>query len=136
MRRQGLHLRHRVEGTPLVQLDVDVAEGLESRPEAAPRATHSLGNSAHPAVGAGEEGDDAIGLAEALGAQDESFIAVRRHRIILLGVILAGLEAEAAQLARVALPVLGHLDAQVEVDRGPEKGFDATPRCGADFLET
>ena len=49
---------------------------------------------------------------------------------------LPGSEAEAAQLARVALPVLGHLDAQIEVDRGPEKGFDATPRCGADFLET
>src|SRR6266702_7757655 len=44
-------------------------------------------------------------------------------------------EAEAAQLLRVALPVLGDLDPQVEVDPGAEERLDLPPRLAAHFLQ-
>src|ERR1044072_83950 len=47
----------------------------------------------------------------------------------------AGSEAELAELAGGALPVLGDLDVQVEVDRGAEHGLDLLARGGADLAE-
>src|SRR5258708_37666104 len=44
-------------------------------------------------------------------------------------------EAQPAQLFRIPLPVLGDLDAQVEVYPGAEQGLDLPPRAGADLLE-
>ena len=40
-------------------------------------------------------------------------------------------ETELAQLTRIPLPVLRHLDVQVQVDPGAEQGFDAATRDGA-----
>ena len=87
-----------------MQLDIDMAEGLQACSEAAPRPPDTLGDSADAPMRASEQGDDAIGLTQPLGPQDDSLVTVRRHRPIL-----AGLEAQAAQLTRVALPVLGTL---------------------------
>ena len=47
----------------------------------------------------------------------------------------AGSEAELDQLLRIALPVLGHLDVQVEVDAGAEQRLDALARVGPDLAE-
>src|SRR4051794_39689134 len=44
-------------------------------------------------------------------------------------------EAQLAELAGVALPVLGDLDAGVEVDGGAEDGFDLLAGHGADLAE-
>src|SRR5690625_6025255 len=48
----------------------------------------------------------------------------------------AEIEAEAPELLRVALPVLGDLDVEVEVDLGPEQAFDAAAGLRADRLES
>src|SRR4029078_986002 len=40
-----------------------------------------------------------------------------------------------AQLPGVALPVLGNLHVEVEVDRGAEQGLDLVPGTGADVAE-
>src|ERR1022692_1067612 len=44
-------------------------------------------------------------------------------------------EAEAAQLFRVPLPVLGDLDPQVQVDPGPEQRLDLAAGLRADLLQ-
>src|SRR5699024_5876041 len=44
-------------------------------------------------------------------------------------------EPEPLQVLRVLLPVLGHLDVQVEVDRHPQEPLDALPGAGADLAE-
>jgi hypothetical protein len=46
-----------------------------------------------------------------------------------------GSEAEAAQLPGVALPVLGHLDVQVEVDSGAQERLDVPTGGGPDLLQ-
>src|SRR3954466_6134737 len=48
---------------------------------------------------------------------------------------VAGLEAELAELAGVALPVLGDLHVQVEVDRGAEEGLDLLAGLDADVAQ-
>src|SRR5699024_9095262 len=48
----------------------------------------------------------------------------------------AEVEAEASELLRVALPVLGDLDVEVEVDLGPELAFDAAAGLRADRFES
>src|SRR3712207_9560289 len=57
-----LRLTDDVEVAPGVELQVDVAERLQPRPELALRAAHALGDRAHLAVLAGEHGDDPVGL--------------------------------------------------------------------------
>ena len=76
---ERLHLRHGVEGTSLVELDIDVAERLQSGTDTARRLAHPARDSANPAVRAGEESDDAIGLAQLLGAQHDGLVAVEGH---------------------------------------------------------
>ena len=44
-------------------------------------------------------------------------------------------EAEFAQLARIALPVLGHLDVQLEENRRPQQRLDLLARGGADVAQ-
>src|SRR5882757_3738922 len=44
-------------------------------------------------------------------------------------------EPELAQLAWVALPVLRHLDVQLEIDLGAEQRLDLAAGGGADLLE-
>src|SRR3954454_599859 len=48
---------------------------------------------------------------------------------------VAGLEAELAELAGLALPVLGDLHVQVEVDRGAEEGLDLLAGLDADVAQ-
>src|SRR5260370_807087 len=45
------------------------------------------------------------------------------------------MEAQAPQLLRVPLPVFGDLDAQVQVNPGPEERLDLAPGPAADVLE-
>src|SRR6202012_2842539 len=47
----------------------------------------------------------------------------------------SGVQAEAGELLGVALPVLGHLDVQVEVDAGTQQGLDLLPGPAADVLQ-
>ena len=63
---------------PGVELQVDVAERLEPGAELALGAPHALGHRADLAVPPGEHGDDPVGLAELLGAQDDALVPVQR----------------------------------------------------------
>ena len=74
-----LDLGHRVQGSSLVQLDVDVAERLEPGTDATGRLAHPSGHPANATVRSGEEGDDAIGLAQLLGTQHDGLVAVEGH---------------------------------------------------------
>ena len=67
----------------LVELDVDVAERLEPGADARRGPADPLGDGADAAVVAGEQRDDAVGLAQLLGAQDDALVAVEAHRPIL-----------------------------------------------------
>src|SRR5690606_15944704 len=69
-----------VEIAPRVQLNVDVRERLQPRPELAPGTTHSLGHRADHAVLAGEQSHDPVGLAELVLAQHHRSIPVQPHR--------------------------------------------------------
>ena len=62
-----------------MQLDVDVAAGFEPGAELRRGAPHALADRAHPAVAPGEQGDDAVGLAELVHAQDDRLVTVERH---------------------------------------------------------
>ena len=74
-----LHLAHRVQGPSLVQLDVDMGEGLEARTDAARGLADPARDTSHAPMLTGEEGDDAIRLTELLGAQHYRLVAVHRH---------------------------------------------------------
>ncbi len=70
-----------------------------------------------------------------------STLTQTRNRIDLVGVPspleIGGTrsEAQSLKLFRVALPVLGDLDVQVEVDPLTEELLDGPARGGADLLE-
>src|SRR4029453_18602390 len=55
--------------------------------------------------------------------------------ITRIGALLPLSEPEAGQLAGVALPVLGHLDPEIEVDLGAEQGLELGPGLGADVAQ-
>ncbi len=59
-----------------MELRVDEGEGLQSRTEAAAGATDALGDGPHLAVPAGEQRDDAVRLAERMGAQDDRVVPI------------------------------------------------------------
>ena len=80
---ERLDLGHRVEAAALVALHVDVHAGLEPRPEARLRAPYALADGAHLAQAAGQERDDAVGLTQLLGAQDDRLVAVEGHPTIV-----------------------------------------------------
>ena len=52
----------------MVQLGVDDGEGFDARPELGGRFAHALGDRSNLAVFGGEQGDDAVGFAQLVGA--------------------------------------------------------------------
>ena len=60
-----------------------MGERLEPRAELRRRPAHPLGDRAHPPVLAGQQGDDAVGLTQLVGAQHDRLVAVERHPPIL-----------------------------------------------------
>ena len=70
---EHLHLVHDVElAPPLPQQEVHVGQRLEPGPEFRGGLAHPLGHGPHLAVALGQEDDDAVGLAEAVGAQHDA----------------------------------------------------------------
>ena len=53
--------------------------GSSRAPNLRVRAPHALADRAHPAVAAGEQGDDAVGLAELVHPQHDRLVTVERH---------------------------------------------------------
>ena len=92
----------------LEQLHVDVAERLQPGAEPRRGAPHALGDRAHPAVPAGEQRDDPVGLAQLLHAQHHRVVAVepasepRRHTAIVPRTVRS--PAGAAASGRAASP--------------------------------
>jgi hypothetical protein len=66
-----------------VELDVYVAEGLQTGAKSARGAAYALGHGSHPTIAAGQEGHDAIGLAQLVDAQNYCFVAIHRHEPIV-----------------------------------------------------
>ena len=64
---------------PLPQQEVDVGQRLEAGAELRGGLAHALGHGAHLAVALGQEDDDAVGLAQAVGAQDDALVAEQAH---------------------------------------------------------
>ena len=108
----GIGLGNGVKVTPWVELHVKVDEELQARAEARLGAAHPLGHPAHKAVVTGQEHDDAVRLAEIIGADDEGAVAEVFAHVEARQL----LEAQAAQRLRVRLPILEHLNAQVKID--------------------
>ncbi len=80
---ERLGLGDHVEAAPLRELEVDVGEGLEARAPARRRTPHALGHRAHPPVLTRQQGDDAVGLTQLVGAQHDRLVAVEGHGSIL-----------------------------------------------------
>ena len=70
---------HDVEAAALVELQVGDHERLEPRAELRARAAHALRDGAHLAVLPRQQRDDAVGLAQLVGAQHDGFISVDGH---------------------------------------------------------
>ena len=64
---------------PLPEEQVDVGERLEPRAELRRGLAHALGHGAHLAVALGQEDDDAVGLAQAVAAQDDALVTKETH---------------------------------------------------------
>ena len=64
----GGDLSEGVEGASAVQLGVDDGEGFDARPELGGRLAHSLCDGSNLTVFGGEQGDDAVGFAQLVGA--------------------------------------------------------------------
>ena len=64
----GGDLSEGVEGASAVQLGVDDGEGFDAGPELGGRFAHALGDRSNLAVFGGEQGDDAVGFAQLVGA--------------------------------------------------------------------
>src|SRR5262249_45834905 len=76
----GLGLTHDAEITPaLVQEQADVAARLEPAPRPALGLAHALGHGPDLPVALGDEGDDAVGLAQPMRAQHHPLVAVEAH---------------------------------------------------------
>ena len=69
-----------VEVAPaLPQQEVDVAQRLEPGAELRRGLAHALGHRPHLAVVLGQEDDDPVGLAQAVGAQHHALVAEQAH---------------------------------------------------------
>ena len=75
-----LGLADDVELPPPVQQQADVAHRLEPGAELRHRLAHPLGHGPHLAVLGGQQHDDAVGLAELVGAQHHAGVAVQVRR--------------------------------------------------------
>ena len=84
VRLESLHLRNGVETAALVELDIDMAERLQAGTDSTGGLTHPPRYASNPTMLAGEQGDDAVGFAQLLGAKDDGFIPVRGHRPLSL----------------------------------------------------
>ena len=77
---QDLHLVHDVEvAPPLPQEEVDLGQRLEPAAELGGCLADALGDRPDLAVALGEEDDDLVGLAQAVGAQDDAVVAEEAH---------------------------------------------------------
>ena len=56
-----------------------MGQRLEAGAELRGGLAHALGHGAHLAVALGQEDDDAVGLAQAVGAQDDALVAEEAH---------------------------------------------------------
>src|SRR3954470_8347537 len=56
---------------------------LDPRAQPGAGLAHALRDGAHPAVLAGQQGDDPVRLTELLGAQDDALVAVEAHLSIV-----------------------------------------------------
>ena len=107
----------------LVELEVHVAGGLEPRAEPRLRLAHALGDGPHLAAATGHQHDDAVGLAELVGAEHHAGVAVERHQAgpSVSGTVAGGVGCEATEAAVAPLELV---DAGVEVgaaEVGPER---------------
>ena len=71
---------------PLVELQLQVGGRLEPGAEAALGLADALGDRPHLAVVRGEDADDAVGLAELVGAEHDALVPVQAHRLTVPGV--------------------------------------------------
>ena len=72
-----------VERAAEVELDVDHHERLDPGAESRLGLANPFGHRPDPAVGPGEQGDDAVCLTQLLGAQHDRFVPVQAHASIL-----------------------------------------------------
>ena len=83
---EHLDLVNDVEVAPaLPEQEVDVGERLEAGAELRGGLAHALGHGAHLAVALGQEDDDAVGLAQSVGAQDDALVAKEAHCRVFWG---------------------------------------------------
>ena len=75
----GGDLREGVEGASAVQLGVDDGEGFDAGTELGGRLAHAFGDGSNLAMFGGEQGDDAVGFAQLVGAQDDRLVSVGLH---------------------------------------------------------
>ena len=75
-------LREGIQGSSAVELRVDDGEGLDSGTELGGRAPHPFRDRANLAVFGGEQGDDAIRLAQFVGAQDDRLVTIGLHHCV------------------------------------------------------
>ena len=68
-----------VEGAPDVELGVDDGEGFDARPKLRGRLAYALGDGADLTVFGSEQGDDAVGFAQLVGAQDDRLVSIGLH---------------------------------------------------------
>ena len=76
---QGLDLDHHIQVAPGRELQVDVRERFEPRPELRRGTSNTLGYGAHLAMPPAEHRDDPVGFAQLVGAQHDRIVAICRH---------------------------------------------------------
>ncbi len=83
-----LHLVHDVEvAPPLPQEQVHLGQRLQAAAELGGGLADALGHGAYLAVALGQEDDDLVGLAEAVGAQDDALVAEEAHVVAFASVV-------------------------------------------------
>ena len=73
------HLRDDVEVAARMKLYINMGERFQPGPELAAGTAHALGDRADQAVVAGQQGDDAVGLAELVLAHHDRPIPIQPH---------------------------------------------------------
>ena len=62
-----------------MKLGVDDGEGFDARPKLRGRLAYALGDGADLTVFGSEQGDDAVGFAQLVGAQDDRLVSIGLH---------------------------------------------------------
>jgi hypothetical protein len=86
----GFNLADSVEGSTLIQLNINMTERLEPSANATCRLSDPTRDAAHPTVVAGEQRDDAIGFAQLLSPQHDCFVTVKGHSSLSPAIGLQG----------------------------------------------